>query len=301
MSNRRPHLDALAIASLIGCAALWGVNQSAAKFALHEMPPLGQAALRSLGAALLLALWARWRGTPLGLAAPTWRAGLLAGGLFALEFGGIFIGLQHTTASRMVVYIYLAPFFVALGMPFIAPGERLRPLQLGGLVLAFAGVLLAFAEGFTAPAAGPLQWLGDALGVAGAALWAATTLTIRASSLANAPAERTLMYQLLISGLGLGTAALLVGEPWPALGQISGLAWGALFFQTAIVTFASYLLWFWLMAHYPATQMSAYTLLTPVFGLIAGVVLLHEPLTVRLCVALGTVVAGLAMMNRGKG
>lgn len=295
MTERHARLDAFAVLCLVGCAALWGLNQSATKLAVAEIPPMLQAASRSAGAALLLGTWAAWRRQPLNLAGPTWRAGLLAGLLFASEFGGIFYGLQFTTASRMVVYIYLAPFFVALGMPLIAPGERLRLPQLAGLGLAFAGVVAAFSEGLGQPGSHPLQWLGDLLGVVGALLWAATTLTIRASRLSSAPAERTLMYQLLVSAGVLGLAAVWRGESWPA--QVSALAWGALAFQTIVVTFASYLLWFWLMARYPATQMSAFTLLTPVFGLVAGVGLLGEPATPLLLLALAGVVGGLALVN----
>ena len=65
-----------------------------------------------------------------------------------------------------------------------------------------------------------------------------------------------------------------------------------------IVTFASYLTWFWLVRHYPATRLAAFTLLTPVFGLAAGVLLLAEPLTARLVLALIAVVLGLALVNR---
>ena len=47
-----------------------------------------------------------------------------------------------------------------------------------------------------------------------------------------------------------------------------GAMW-PLAFQIVVVTFASYLVWFWLLRHYPATRLSAFTLLTPVFGLLA--------------------------------
>jgi drug/metabolite transporter (DMT)-like permease len=299
-TRRRAHLDAVAIGSLLLCAALWGLNQTASKVAVAEIPPLLQAALRSTGAALLLGLWAAVRDIPLRPAAgavPTLWPGIAAGALFALEFGCIFVGMQYTSASRMAVFIYLAPFFVALGMPWIAPAERLRRGQVAGLVVAFAGVAIALGESFGAgPLAPSRQWWGDALGVAGAALWAGTTLTIRATSLSSAPAEQTLMYQLLVSAVLLAGASWVTGESWPR--QASALAWGALAFQTVIVTFASYLLWFWLMRHYPATQISSFTLFTPIFGLAAGVGLLGEPLTLRLVLALVAVSGGIALVSR---
>lgn len=296
MTERRTHLDTFAVVSLVGCAALWGLNQTATKVALAEIPPLLQAGARSCGAALLLALWAAHKRIPLSPGNGTWKGGLLSGLLFAAEFGCIFWGLQYTTASRMVVFIYLAPIIVSLLMPLVSPAERLRGLQWAGLAAAFGGVAWAFAEGFSAPAAGDRQWLGDSLGALAAALWAGTTLTIRASRLSTAAAEQTLMYQLVVSALLLGGTGLAMGEHWPA--QASALAWASLAFQTVIVTFASYLLWFWLVRHYPATKISAFTLLTPVFGLLAGALLLHEPLTARLLLALATVALGIWGVSR---
>lgn len=293
--SRRAHLDALAVSLLVGCAALWGLAQVAAKVSLREIPPLMQASARSLGAALLLAAWARARGLPLWRADGTARGGLAAGTLFAAEFACIFIGLQFTTASRMAVFIYLAPFVVALGMPFIAASERLRPRQWAGLVAAFSGVVWAFAEGFSQPAAGPHQWVGDALGLASALLWGSTTLVLRASRLAQAPPEKTLLWQLGVSGLSLALASAAAGEAWPPVLSVHSLV--PLAFQTVIVTFASYLVWFWLVRHYPATKISSFTLLTPVFGLAFGAFLLGEPVTSRLLVALLGVVGGIVLVN----
>ena len=297
---RRPRLDARAVALLLACTAVWGLAQVAAKVALVEVPPLWQAAVRSTGAALLLLAWSRSRGLKVFAADATARAGWLAGALFAAEFGCIFVGLQYTSASRMSVFLYLAPFVVAAGMPAIAPGERLGGAALAGLALAFAGVVWAFAGGFAegAPQAGPGQWLGDALGIAAGVLWGATTLVLRASRLATALPEKTLLYQLAVSGAALLAASMAAGERWPDPIALAPLTIASLLFQTAIVTFASYLAWFWLVRHYAAARLAAFTLATPVFGLLAGVALLGEPLTVRLVVALAAVGIGLALVNR---
>jgi drug/metabolite transporter (DMT)-like permease len=297
VTDRKLHLDGVAVIALLSCCAVWGLGQVAAKVTLAEVPALMQAAIRSCGAAVLVALWARARRIPLFERDGTLGGGLCAGLLFAIEFGLIFTGLKFTTASRMVVFVYLAPFVVALGMPLITRHERLDGLQITGLVAAFGGVAWAFAEGFQQPSVGELQWLGDALGVAGGVFWGATTLVIRATRLSHAAAEKTLLYQLAVSGLALALASWLVGEPWPA--RLNLLPAGALAFQVVVVCFASYLLWFWLMRHYPAAQLSAFTLLTPVFGLLAGVVLMGDPLTARLIVALVAVSGGIALVHRG--
>lgn len=294
-TERKLHLDTRAVVVLLSCCAIWGISQVAAKLTLAEVPPLLQSGLRSAGAALLLVLWSRWRGLRMDGSDGTATAGLLAGVIFAIEFGCIFTGLQFTTASRMSVFLYLAPFVVALGMPLIARHERLSAWQLAGLALAFGGVVWAFAEGFSRPAAGPLQWLGDLLGIAGAVLWAATTLLVRGTRLASALPEKTLLYQLVVSGLALLAASALSAEVWPR--SLSPLVAALMVFQIAVVTFGSYLAWFWLVRHYAATRVSAFTLLTPIFGLLAGVLLLGEPLTLRLVVALAAVCVGLVLVN----
>jgi len=296
MSDRKSHLDTLAVIAVVVCCFLWGLNQVAAKVALAEVAPLWQATIRSFGGALLVWGWSRYRGIALFRRDGSLPGGLLAGALFGAEFLCIFIGLQFTTASRMVVFIYIAPFVVALGMPFIARAERLSRWQMAGLVLAFAGVAWAFAEGFTLPAAGAHQLLGDALGVLAGVLWGATTLAIRGSKLSGADAEKTLLYQLAVSGVLLFIAALAAGSPLPA--RMSMLVWASLGFQVLIVTFASYLVWFWLIRSYPATKLSSFTLLTPVFGLLMGAVLLGEPITVRLVLALAAVALGIVLVNR---
>ena len=294
--ERKTHLDLQAVLLLVLCTALWGITQVAAKVALSEIPPLSQGAARSAGAALLLMLWARGRGIALFERDGTFGAGWLAGALFALEFGCIFVGLQYTSASRMVVFIYLSPFVVALGMPFIAHSERLRPLQWLGLLAGFSGVALAFVEGFTGPTVGSRQWVGDTLGVTAALLWGATTLVVRGSKLAGAAAEKTLFYQLAVSALLMAVGAALAGET-PTL-RLSAQAWWLLGFQAVVVSFASFLTWFWLVRHYAATRLSAFTLLTPLFGLLAGAAILGEPVTARLLVALATVCAGIVLVNR---
>ena len=95
---------------------------------------------------------------------------------------------------------------------------------------------------------------------------------------------------LLVAAIVSGGAAVRRGS--------RALAWAALLFQVVIVTFASYLLWFWLVRHYPATRLSSFTMLTPVFGLLLGAVLLAEPVTARLLIALATVAAGIYLVNR---
>lgn len=289
---RHDHLDSLAIASLLLCCALWGLNQIAIKVALPEVPSLVQLSIRSGVAALCLLGWMWRRGVSFSLRDGTFWPGLLAGALFASEFACVFIALQHTSAARSVVFINTSPFVVALLLAALLPGERLRPVQLGGLLLAFGAIAQAFGEGFGQGS----SWHGDALMLLAAALWGLTTVTIRLSALRSAPAEKTLAYQLVVAALLAPLGALLTGEAWPA--HLSALTLGSLFYQAVIVTFASYLLWFWLLTRYPATKVQAFVFLSPVFGTLFAALLLSEPLTPRLLLGLLGVGVGLALVNR---
>jgi drug/metabolite transporter (DMT)-like permease len=186
---------------------------------------------------------------------------------------------------------------VALLLPRLVPSEKLRLIQWVGLAIAFAGVALAFSEGFTGPHT-DRQLIGDAFGIAGCLFWGLTTLVIRASAMSTASAEKILFYQVAVTAAAAPLLSLALGETWSL--HYSSRAWASLAVQTVIGAFASYLTWMWLLRHYPATQMSSFSFLTPLFALVFGVVLLGEPLTLQLMLALVGVGLGIVMVNRRK-
>ncbi len=295
MRTRKEHLDTLAVSLLLASCLFWGVQQVLIKATVAEVPPLWQAALRFAGATALLWLWCAARGVRLFERDGSLPAGLLAGALFAGEFSCIYLGLRDTTASRLTVFLYTSPFVVALLLPRLVPSERLRPVQWVGLVIAFAAVAFAFSEGFRGETSSR-QLRGDALALAAGMLWGLTTLVIRASALARTSAEKTLFYQVAVTALAAPLLSLALGETWSL--RYSAFAWTSLALQTVVGAFASYLAWMWLLGHYPATKMSSFTFLTPVFALVFGVALLHEPLTLQLVLALAGVAAGIVLVNR---
>jgi drug/metabolite transporter (DMT)-like permease len=293
MTPARLPLDGRAYGLLLACTMLWGLQQVAIKVALPSVSPLAQSAVRSALATVLLLGWAQWRGIRLFGRDGTLAAGIAAGVLFAGEFCFIYSGLAHTSASRMVVFVYLAPVLTALGLAIAVPGERLAPLQWAGVLLAFAGLVAAFADGLGAGDRGTL--LGDAFGVVAAVLWAATTVLVRGSSLARMPAEKTLFYQLAVSALLLPLAAWVVGEP--GIVRLDPLTVGSLLFQGVAVAFASYLAWFWLLTRYYAGRLAVFSFLAPLFGVVFGVWLLGERLSPTFAVAALMVGAGIGMVN----
>ena len=293
---RKNHLDGLAVGLLLVCCLFWGFQQVLVKATVAEVPPVYQAWLRFTLAAGLIWGWCRWRGVPLFQRDGSLRYGLLAGLLFAGEFACIYQGLQFTTASRLTVFIYTSPFWVALVLPRFLPSERLQRGQWVGLVLAFVGVLAALAEGLGHADALPRQWLGDLMGLGGGLMWGLTTVVLRSTPLGRVAPEKQLFYQVGVSVLALPLLSLALGEVWSA--SLSPFALGSLAVQAGIGAFASYLCWMWLLGHYPATRMSAFVFLTPVFALLIGAAWLHEPLTPGLLGALAMVGGGIVLVNR---
>lgn len=292
------YLDGRAVLIMLALCVTWGVQSVAIKVAVAEVPPILQAAIRSAGAGLLVWLWAASRGRRLFTADGTFWPGVAAGALFGTEFLFLFWGLEYTTASRGILFLYTAPFVVALGVHLLIPGERLNRWQAGGLLCAFTGVAAAFSDGLALPT--PHMMIGDAMILLAAVLWGATTVLIKASSLSRAPAVKTLFYQLAVSALILPVASLALGESWSVLGTpgaISGMAWASIAYQTLGVAFVSYLTWFWLITRYPAGRLSAFSFLTPLFGMLAGGLLLGEPLTPGLMVAGVLVAVGIRLVN----
>jgi drug/metabolite transporter (DMT)-like permease len=295
--------DATAILLMIALCAVWGFQQVAIKGANASFPPLLQAGIRSTIATILVWLWTRSRGVALFRRDDTLASGLLAGVLFGGEFVCIFLGLTLTSATRMVVFLYTAPCFMALGLHWFVAGEKLKRVQWVGIALAFGGITLAFADGFLHPATGSAStWqgtAGDALGVLGGVFWAATTVVIRASPLARASASKTLFYQLGVSAIGLLALAFALGQTH--VSTITPAAVASLAYQAIVVAFLSYLTWFWLLTRYMASRLSVFSFLTPIFGVAFGVVLLGETLTARFMIASALVVMGIALVNAPAG
>jgi drug/metabolite transporter (DMT)-like permease len=282
-----------AVALMLMLCLSWGFNQIAVKLALPDIPPMLQAMIRSAGALPVLLLIARLRGVKIFASDGTLSSGLLAGVIFGVEFVLIYQGLLLTSASRAVVFLYTSPFFVALGSYYFL-GERLRASQWAGLALSFSGVALAI--GVPQPNVDASVLLGDLLIVGGGALWAASTMLVKTSALLRAPPEKGMGYQVALSIPILGFAAWFSGE---TITRMPGsLALSLMAYQAIWVVGLTFLLWFVLIKTYSASKLSAFTFITPLFGVVASYFILHDSLTVTFGVAALFVIAGLYLVNR---
>ncbi len=294
MSVSRRATDAFALQVMLGLCLIWGVQQVIIKLAAPDISPVMQAAMRSGISALLVGLLICWKGgwnqVPV-----TWRGGLLAGSLFGVEFLFISEGLQLTSAAHMSVFLYTAPIFTALGINWLLPSERLRPLQWLGIVLAFIGIAFSFAGGVSFADMDRNMLLGDAYAILAGMAWGATTVVVRCSRLSEAPVTLTLFYQLLVGFLGLLVIAAASGQISHV--SLTTVAVASVLFQGLVVSFFSYLVWFWLLKRYMASNLAVFSFMTPLFGVTFGVLVLHEPLSANFVVGAILVLCGITFVS----
>ena len=282
---------AVVLVSIIGL----GFQQVMVKLALPEIPALTQAALRSTGAAAVIA-GALWFTQPKAFARDgTWTPGLWSAVLFACEFIALYVALDLTNASRAVLFLYTHVIFTVLFLSVVVPHERMRASQWLGIVLSFLGVALALGVSGDVTAR---MLVGDALALAAGAFWAATTTVVKATSLRAAPPFKILLYQLAGSAVALALAAFVRGEAWPA--KVSALALGSMLYQTLFSVVVCFSIWFWLLARYRAGEVAAFTFLTPVIGVLAGWLVLGDPIApgFAMAVAMGAAAAAIRSVRR---
>ncbi len=290
--DRRDAVDGFAGAVMIGLTFAWGLNGVAAKIANTGFDPVFLTVARSVMATALVYGWCAWRGVALLGRDGTLGAGVLAGALFGFEFLLIFSGLEYTSVARSALLVNTMPFWVLVGAHFLL-GERMDGIKLGGLALAFAGVAVIFSDRLSVP--GPDAWIGDLMSLGAGALWAATTLVIKGSKLSSTAPEKVLLYQLAVSAVIMLPLLLVAG---PLLRDVTVLATGALVFQAVFVVAFTYLVWFWLVRRYPASGLSSFAFLTPAFSVLMGGLILGEPLSMRLFLALAMIAIGIIIVNR---
>ncbi len=294
MSTSRKSLDATAYLSIIMLCTLWGGQQILFKLSIDDISPSMQIALRSSLGCLLLALFMWQQGESLALWKGPWRAGMSVGLIFGLEWWMIGESLRLTTASHLVVFLYTAPIFTALGLHIWVPEEHLSRRQWAGVFVSFIGIGIGFIGGANQPHFDLRMLWGDLLALGAGLGWAITTVLIRTTGLAKLPATQTTFYQLFFAALALLLACVLTdqyGVLWSQFLVISIIS------QGVFIAFLSLLVWFWLLKHYLASRVSIFTFLTPLLGVTFGVLILDEPLHAEFVWGALLVMVGVIMVN----
>ena len=295
MNLRKDHLDGLAIGSLLGLSLFWGFQQSLVRWTIPFVPPVFQVSIRFALACVCILLWCRHKGIALFERDGSGRAGLLAGLLFALEFGTLYPALKLAPAAQVTVFLYTSPLWVALVVPWVIQSERLNLRQWAGLILAFAALANALWKDVVGSGDLLGQGLGNALALMAGLSWGLTTVVIRTMGLVRISPEKILFYQVGTSALVLPFVSLALGETW--VWPSGTLVWGSLLMQSLGGAFLSYLIWMWMLTRYPATLLSAFVFLTPVFAALLGVGLFGETLGFAHGLALVGVTLGIVLVN----
>lgn len=294
MQTRRSELDARAVSLMLLLCSLWGAQQSVVKLIAPDISPILQISIRSAIGMTLLALFMLHQNISFALHKGPWRAGLAVGLLFTVEFWFIGEGLRHTSASHMVVFLYTAPIFTALGLHIFIPEERLSAAQWGGIFVCFTGIAVAFIGGFINQKIDLNILWGDTLSLLAGLAWGLTTVVLRTTKLAAVPAAQTTMYQLICACIGLFIAAVVMDQlhvNW------TPLVITALTAQGVLISFFTLLMWFWLLKHYSASKLATFSFITPIMGVMFGVWLLDEPLHTYFILGAALVIVGVYIVN----
>ena len=289
--ERKDHIDAIGVVSLVGFATVLAFNQVVIKVGNTGFQPVFMAGIRSFGALFVLLAWMRFRGISLDFSRRYRASGLLLGALFGFEFVCLFWALDHTTVSRASILFYTMPMMLAAVAHFVLPAERLTLRRALGLGMAMCGVALVLSR----RQVGEASVMGDIAALAAAAGWAGIALTVRLTPVSEQKPEMQLFWQLSVSTIMLLCAAPFFG---PFLRAPELVHFAALAYQIVVVASAGYLFWFFLMARYPASGVASFSFLSPVLSVFLGWMVLGEQVGWATVLALMMVAIGLVLINR---
>ena len=291
-ANERIGLGAGALALL--AAFLWGGNQIAIKAGLAGVPPIAMAALRfSIGLAIVAAA-ARLSGVSVRMEPGRLRGHLGLGLLFVVQIVALNAGTAHTNASRSTVLITTYPFFTAFFAHLLIPGDRLDVPKVTGLALAFAGVVLMFAEGL-APGEGQFL-VGDAVVLLSGLLLGLRQVVLKRLVHGQHP------FQVLFWQALMGVPAFVVlswlWEREAAWTWTPGVVGGVLY-QGIVVAGFCFILWVSLLQRHSASRLGVFGFLTPIVGVIFSALIMGDRLTPLLLASVTLVALGIAAVNAG--
>jgi drug/metabolite transporter (DMT)-like permease len=289
--EKKDRIDLFGGSTLVVFSILLGLNQVMIKLVNGGLQPVFSAGLRSGLAFLAVLAFALWRRKRLSIRDGSLPAGLFTGALFAIEFVFLFMALDFTTVTRVSIFFYTMPIWMMIGAHFLVEGERITPRKAVGLAVAMLGVVWAFVD----RGAGGGSILGDVLTTLAAMCWAAIGLTARISPMRKSVPEMQLLYQLAVSAVILLPLSLLFG---PLIRDLELWHLGIFAVMTFGVVSIGFVVWFWVLSIYPASDMASFSFLAPLFGVIFGWLLLGEEISLTIIGALTLVSLGIVLINR---
>ncbi|MFD4357158.1 EamA family transporter [Nocardia sp. NPDC058518] len=278
---------------------LWGLNFLAIRIGLDHFPPFFFVALRFAVIAIPVLIF-----IPRPAVRTRWLL-LYGTGFGTLQFAFLFTAMRTgmPTGLASLVLQSSAPFTVVLGAVLLR--ERLRPVQVAGLVVAVLGMVVIGADRMATATLLPVL-----LTLAGGLGWAFGNIGARqagADSPGYNPLHLTLwmsvvpvvpMLALSMAVEGPGTGFRAVGTAFSADG-LPALA--ALAYIAVLSTVCGSSLWTYLMSRYPAGTVAPLSLLVPVVGIAAAWTVLDEEPSVAALIGGAVVIAGAFAATTGRG
>ena len=290
--DKKNNIDFVGGSILIILSVLLGLNQSLIKICNQGIHPILQIGLRSFLAIIPVMIYIFIYKKKITIRDGSLFPGIICGIIFGIEFIFMFYSLELTSVARASIFFYSMPVWVTIAAHFLIPDEKISIIKMLGL---FCSIFAIFIALFSKNNIENGSLIGDLLALLGSVLWATIVMLVRTTSLKKASPEMQLLYQLVISSLIILPLSMLFENLIRDINYIIILIF---LFQAFCIVAGCFLAWFWLLSIYPASIMTSYSFLSPVFGVIFGWVLLGEEINFSIFISLLLVSLGIFLINR---
>jgi drug/metabolite transporter (DMT)-like permease len=292
--SRPRELDAPAIGLVLLLSALWGGNTVAIKVGLLDAPPLALGWMRFVLGGICVLAWGWWIRAPFRPRAGELLPLLGLGLLFALQLGLLNVGTWLSTAGHAAVLLNAYPVHVVTIAHFLVPGDRLTLPKLGGVLLGYGGILLLFWDQLATLRVSDSRILAGDLTLSLSALLLGLRQVVLSRQLQSIHPVKPLLAQVVI-----GTPLCVLLSLWlePQSVHYTAQLAGSLFYQGVLVAGFNFIALMWVLKIYRPSAVAAFSLTTPLFGVVATAFWLAEPITWTLAAAAVLVAGGIALAS----
>jgi drug/metabolite transporter (DMT)-like permease len=283
------------LAAFAAVYVVWGSTYLAIRVAIDTMPPFLMAGVRFLVAGGLLYAWARSRGAP----APTrrqWIAATIVGGFLLLGGnGGVVWAEQRVSSGVASLLVATVPLWIVL-FEWTQGGKRPGVGTAAGVVLGLAGLAILVEPG-SLVAGGRIDTVGAIVLVVASVSWSIGSLYSRSHKSAETPLLGA-ATQMLMGGALLLVFSLVSGDAMRLdLDSVTVVSTLALLYLIAFGSLVGYTAFIWLLGVTAPSRVATYAYVNPVVAVFLGWLVLNEPVTPRVLVAAGVIVAAVALIT----
>ena len=270
---------------------IFGSNAVAVKFSFSGLGVFTTAAIRFSIATIAIYIWAKATGQSLMLKKGQLGQLLILAALFAVQLSMFYFGLSKSNASRGTLIVNLLPFWILFLAHFFIPGDRITRRKFFGILLGFSGVAFMFAEskGVTADFR-----TGDFVILSATVIWSCSVIYLK-RIISDFSAFQITLYSMVFSVPVFLLEALLWDAPM--VSKLNFKIIGAVLYQSLVTATFGFVTWNTLLQKYGAVALHSFIFIMPITGVALGGLLLGEPITSKLLIALALIVAGILVVH----